>query len=1193
MPPPTQSEGQSQGPSSPAPVSTELSHQSCGKGKKRTWLEQDSGSYHQISSSKLANNSAKSQKCEHSTKLEDACSVILIKGGMDSQSKVEQLVLLMQQHMNKSPELIKKITGVLAATEEGNCLNHFVHMGGLSSLNEWLQDACKGKVVESDNLKEEFIIELLNALEILPINSEALKACNIRKSVKHLYNHKNSEIQGKAKNVVHIWKKQVDLEMRANETKGEFDGDTAQAHFVESGLVQQVPNSKNAKTSEPSITEISKEPKASGAELQQDRVPVGLDMLPAEEAKDGINSISQQEMTGAKENGLVNLNGCVMEQCSSKLARLESSSNKSCLDAEEAFVPSAEGVASTGIQSSPKNRGKDTKAGASESTEYIEAAGAITKGNSEAYGGEWMSDGHVSKIMDGHISKESELGLDASAGPVHGHELTTRSPPGELKVPVNGDSGSPQQKGGDLSTACQIEENEKRNEACQKKGIRLTDSGSINTSRSSVNTSFSDHQPSIIPVKVVDESMDWKSLVKATSECGVAGDCDMTNNNFAPELSGASYSAGNQEDTGTSDGNGTSRDKAARRTRISEESDSKTNIEKSLIGLDEKNSEQCMETAEENDLHFLDDALEVARQVGKEAEQEVESYDEPLCSSSYEKHRRGAHLHSATSGSAGGEQDILHEQNDTDISYSSKEVNLNLQSDKDGDKSQGNYASGEIDESGTKANVVQEVQTCKVAIITSQESITHETDAKRTSSDQVKMPIKCIFDLNEDIPAEDMDYSQDLIQAPTVATTSASNCTITNVSTPIPIVPLSKGPLNLPTTPLHFRGELGWRGSAATSAFRPAEPRRTPERERTQSAEENNSPLKPGQRFLEFDLNVADDDGDAGMALFSGRHGGERHVPASTSLPSGDSSVEVSSSRRAERLTLDLNRLCETDDSVPGLLSDWRGVERSGTLQNPNQSPSPTSSSRPAMRDFDLNDNLSFDDACASAHDSEPKKYSMKCNNNPSGLDDPVVSILGSRINLDPSKLPSAHAASWDIPHVKKEFPNSAQSFLVSGPSQVPPFNMGRILPMPYPTQSLPYPYNGASFPIPSAVYAPGPVPYIVDSMGASIPQIVAPTAISSSFTRPPYLMGVPGGVGTNNAGGMVRPNLDLNAESDSREAGGKIRQLFPQSNQMVVEEQMRSYQQVTAPGTSLKRKESERAWDAYQFGYKQVPTWP
>ncbi|GLJ54913.1 hypothetical protein SUGI_1178990 [Cryptomeria japonica] len=984
------------------------------------------------------------------------------------------------------------------------------------------------------------------------------------------------------------------MEMKASENKGEFNHDTVQAHFGEGGLVQEVPNSKYAKPAEPSTTEISKEPRASGAEVQQNRVSVGLDMLPAEEAKDGVTSLSQQEIIGAKDIGSVNLNGCVMEQCTSKPTHLENSSNKSCLDAEEASVPSAEDGASTGIQSSPKIREKDTKAGVSESAEYMECAGAITRGNSDAHGCEWMSIAHISKVTDGHISKESELGLDASTGPLHGHEVTTRSPSAELKVPVNIDSGSPKQKDGDLPITCQTEEKDKRTEPCQKKGTRLTDSGSINTSRSSINTNLSDHQPSIIPVKVVDESMDWKGLIKPTSECGVAGDCDTINNNLASEVSGASYSAGNQEDTGTSDGNETFRDNIARGIRISDESDSKINMEKTSTGPDEKDSELFMETGADTDLHFLDDALEVARQVGKEAEQEVESYDEPLCSSSYEKHGKGAPVHSATTESVGGEQDIFHEQNEADASYSSKEVNLKVQCGKDGDKSQGNHASGEIDESGAKANVViHEVQTCKIAL-TSQESITHETDVKVTSSsDQIKMPVKCIFDLNEDVPAEDMEYSQELIQAPTA---SASNCTITNVSTPIPIVPSSKGPLNLPTTPLHFRGELGWRGSAATSAFRPAEPRRTPERDRTQSAEENNSPLKPGQRFLEFDLNVADDDGDAGMGLFPGRHDGERHVPASTSLPSGDSSVEVSSSRKAERLTLDLNRLCETDDSVPGLLSDWRGVERLGALQNPNQSPSPTSSSRPAMRDFDLNDNLSFDDACASAHDSEQKKYSMKSNNNPSGLDDPVVSILGSRINLDPSKLPPTHAASWDIPHVKKEFPNSAQSFLVSGPSPVPSFNnMGRILPMPYQTQSLPFPYNGvalgSSFPIPSAVYAPGPVPYIVDSMGASIPQIVAPGAISS-YTRPPYMMGVPGGVGTSNAGGMVRPNLDLNAESDSRE-GGKIRQLFPQSNHMLVEEQIRPYQQVTASGTPLKRKESERAWDSYQLGYKQVTTWP
>ncbi|GLJ10548.1 hypothetical protein SUGI_0130240 [Cryptomeria japonica] len=168
----------------------------------------------------------------------------------------------------------------------------------------------------------------------------------------------------------------------------------------------------------------------------------------------------------------------------------------------------------------------DTKAGVSESAEYMECAGAITRGNSDAHGCEWMSIGHISKVTDGHISKESELGLDASTGPLHGHEVTTRSPSAELKVPVNIDSGSPKQKDEDLPIPCQTEEKDKRTEPCQKKGTRLTHSCSINTSRSSINTNLSDDQPSIIPVKVVDESMDWKGLIKPTSECGVAGDCD-------------------------------------------------------------------------------------------------------------------------------------------------------------------------------------------------------------------------------------------------------------------------------------------------------------------------------------------------------------------------------------------------------------------------------------------------------------------------------------------------------------------------------------------------------------------------------------------------------------------------------------------------------------------------------------------
>jgi len=1248
MPSPTQFEGQSQGPSSPAPLSSEWSRPYCSKGKKRHWSDQDADSHQQISSPKLEDSSTKAQKNEHSIELVDVSTLSDTKGGLDSLSRVDQLVSFMQQLqndcINKSPDEITKrinIAGMIAATEQGNCLKHFIDVGGLRSLDDWVQEACKGKVSDSENMKEEFISALLNALEKLPIDEEALKGYSIGKSVKQLCNHKTIEIQRKARDLVDIWKKQGDVEMEVLvEPIVGSTHDSVQVHVGEGGMLWEGTDLRCTKAAKSAVIGSncgggSDEEEASASKVQRNCIPVNM------EAKDRVVSVCQQDCQDTKEVGTMNQNGVVMKECASKRSYLESSSNKSCLDAEEASVHSAEDVPPTCIQSSPKAKDAEIETMA-ERAEPMELDDDLGGRKSEVHAGEWTGISHTFKATDKHITKESQLGLVASIEPILGQEIS--SPSADLKVPIkasveNPDSGSPKGINGGL-ISCKIAEKDKRTECCQKKRFQLNDSSSINTSMmSSINSSFSDHKPSYMPLKMVDESSRYrKGLREPTSECGVVEGCETRNSNSAEEASGTSYSAGNQEDTRIGVGDGDYRKHTATVTSLYGESASRINMEENSTGLDVGNkaskrwpeqnkSEEDVRRAAEIDLQFVeDDALEVARQVAKEVEQEVESYNEPLCSSS-EKHVKGEPVHLSTTESVGGENDLFlaqaynekePQEHVTNSCYSSKEeIDFKPQSEKDSQSSQEKYVSEEIDHCSFKMKVfTQESESCKMTII-SQGSITGEAQTKIADADDYKqIPKRCIIDLNEDIPAEEGESLGELIHPPVVATASASNCNNGTVSTPIPVVAASKGPVILPTSPLHFKGELGWRGSAATSAFRPAEPRRTPERGRTQSAEENNSPLKPGRRLIEIDLNVADDDGNAAMDFFSGGNGGERNIPASTSLPSGDSSVEVSSTRRAERLNWDLNRLGESDDSGPALPSDWRDVERSGALQKPDRSPSPTSSSRPAMRDFDLNDNLSFEDASASAYDSQQTGYTYhtKSNNNPSRLDNPLVSILGPRIDSDFAKLPPPHlsslAAPWDISqsNARKEYPNAAQSFLVSGASSVSPLgNMGRMLSvspaLTYSPPPLSFSYNGlalgSSFPISPAVFTSGHVPYVVDSLGAPIsPQILNSANISSSFTRSPYLMGVASGVGTGNTNGIMRPNLDLNSggapnEAEGREVGGNMRQMFlPGSSHILPEEPMRVFPQVAAAGSSSKRKESEGGWEAYPVGYKQATTW-
>ncbi|RWW66759.1 hypothetical protein BHE74_00025862, partial [Ensete ventricosum] len=174
-------------------------------------------------------------KREHSAKSDDGDFVNSIsdsmkteiakvteKGGLVSMEGVEKLVDLM--HLDRSEKKIDlacriMLADVIAATDKNDCLGRFVQLKGVPVLDDWLQEVHKGKTSdgssprESDKIVDDFLLSLLHALEKLPVNLNALQTCNIGKSVNNLRNHKNLEIQKKARNLVDTWKKRVDAEL--------------------------------------------------------------------------------------------------------------------------------------------------------------------------------------------------------------------------------------------------------------------------------------------------------------------------------------------------------------------------------------------------------------------------------------------------------------------------------------------------------------------------------------------------------------------------------------------------------------------------------------------------------------------------------------------------------------------------------------------------------------------------------------------------------------------------------------------------------------------------------------------------------------------------------------------------------------------------------------------------------------------
>ncbi|PKA47861.1 putative mediator of RNA polymerase II transcription subunit 26c [Apostasia shenzhenica] len=154
-------------------------------------------------------------------------SKITEHGALVSTDGVEKLVQLMQVDNNKKIDLPCRVllADVIAATEKFDCLNRFVQIRGVPVLDEWLQEAHKGKTGDGNSPKdgdkavEELLLALLHALDKLPVNLNALQTCHIGKSVNNLRGHKNLEIQRKARSLVDTWKKRVDAEIKTNDAK--------------------------------------------------------------------------------------------------------------------------------------------------------------------------------------------------------------------------------------------------------------------------------------------------------------------------------------------------------------------------------------------------------------------------------------------------------------------------------------------------------------------------------------------------------------------------------------------------------------------------------------------------------------------------------------------------------------------------------------------------------------------------------------------------------------------------------------------------------------------------------------------------------------------------------------------------------------------------------------------------------------
>ncbi|XP_042494208.1 uncharacterized protein LOC122073651 [Macadamia integrifolia] len=572
------------------------------------------------------------------------------------------------------------------------------------------------------------------------------------------------------------------------------------------------------------------------------------------------------------------------------------------------------------------------------------------------------------------------------------------------------------------------------------------------------------------------------------------------------------------------------------------------------LEMDVKTSEKIEKRKLEMELDYgVDDALEVAWQVAKEVEREVVDNREPFCSSSSEKNSEGV-VQPGSPDSINDKDQLMTDPLDDvpagqnlSCGASSSRGEEHLRSSKDIDLKPEN---------------------CKQDLESSQ--LTEAAQELAGSGEREP----CGFDLNEEVCSEEMASPSTPSSVPiTVATTKA---------------PAS----GTPVVPLHFGGNLGWKGSAVNSAFRPPAPRRTPDGEKTLSVEGSNHSSKCRQDVLDIDLNVAgaDDDGVTDPAL-------AKQIPESSSLPSGESSVEVSS-RRAGRLMLDLNRSGDNEDAP---LSDSR---TEGQFlyhdRNGHRSPSPASSSssrQPPVRNIDLNDSPSFfDDTYGQQHRLGILPSQDMNAHGGFQVDDHFISIMGKKVEVNRKDCaPQTHSF---IPN--GQVGESMEAGMArSGGSVVAPSAMTQTA---LPSRLFGYGSltAGPSTAVSPAVYGPSNVPYMVDSRGAPVLlQIMgSPTTDAPSYSRASFfttnMTGMQSGL---NGVGPSQSGFDLNSgvmmveNSVNREAGG-LRQLFVQGQGGSMEEQMRSASLPLNSVVGVRRREPDGGWDPYPVAYKRQAPW-
>ncbi|XP_044512286.1 uncharacterized protein LOC123230195 [Mangifera indica] len=1032
--------------------------------------------------------------------LEDLFSKIKMKDGLTAPSRVEELINLIQKEKDSvvknngdAARQWAAIANAIAATENRDCLDLFIKLDGLYFLDRWLNNAQKFCNETDESVIEESITATLQALEKLHIDNEHSISSGIWITVKSLLDHKNSQVQDRAKALFDSWKlgRVSDAVGHDVESVGPCDKEGV---AVSSMDVEESSQSKFSAFKDP--PEASFKEENSGAEILQSNSE-NLRQEKAEEIQIQTPINEQHSLISLKQTNMEDKPpNHVTSSVLSKNLVLENTLIK-----EKSIRSAVEGISSVEICSSQLARQ------------------CHDEGQSDALKmSELTNDENQVQKMSNFSDKFCVTAAASTSNMVDSRTVS---------------SGVDVANALEIVTESAVENNfDDKEDDLNIKANALSD---VKTLVPELNSGRDDmpvaNSYSTQLLKTTDEDDEYHSDAiqdSSGNECIYGKHKDLETSSSRIKGIGAI----DDDNEHTSDGG----------------SDSRNDCDFSKPSMGKRSPEVNNQRKSDIELEYgIVDALEVARKVAQEVEREVVDYRDRSFSSS-EKISDGGFGRSDSPDSINGKEDLLNQ-------IPPKEVPA------------GQNYSAEAYPEGEGHVIHSDVRTEPENGMADMESsqVTEAAHELEVSPEKTL----CEFDLNQEVCSDDMELL------------------VNPVSTPVSVVSASRpvAASGLPAAPLQFEGTLGWKGIAATSAFRPASPRRVTDSDKTAPTVGGISDSsKQRSDCLDIDLNVAECGDDKLADLVA-----EKQIPVSSGLHSAESALDVSS-RRSERFKLDLNRISDDSDAPT---TDLRMDGRFLCNRNGHRSPSPASSSSsmqlPSLRNIDLNDRPYLQNDF-----SDQGFYRGKFPQNMSAFgvvsksDKPVISLMGTRVEVSRKDfVPQAASLSngmaldtaMDINRVR------TGSDLALGPTVS--YSHSPVLG-----------YNGfasaTTLSYSSPIYGPSSsFPYMVDSKGASVvPQIVgSAAAVPPSYPQPPFIMSLSNGPSGLNGAGPSRTNFDLNSgfpvEGGNRDSLG-LRQLFVPGQGRLMEEHLRlGSQPSSSSGFGGKRKEPDSGWEAYQYNYR------